>query len=195
MGKPAGNHPLETSLSKNSRTAYYVLRKEKPGTKYAVRNTIPRRKHYSRHLHLFIILVGLLLPTLACELFSTEYGLNNQVRLAVYHHERETRGQTNDLVLQFNRTEPKVKFEGQQENDGRTVWLFDMAAKEYFELLPPERTFLYVQRAEYNRDYSAATVKVFRGNGSGYKGRELALTADGNGSWTIIEDNAIADSP
>jgi len=133
-----------------------------------------------------------LLPTLAaCGWLSPESAHNNPVRLAVYRYERAARGKTDDLAISFNRTELRVKFEGQNENGGRTVWLFDLAAKEYFSLLPPGRTFLYIQPVQYNADYTAATVRVYRGDKSGYQGRELELKVNNNGEWAVTGDREL----
>lgn len=134
-----------------------------------------------------IILALALLPALACGWLSPEYQFNNQVRQTVYRYERDTRGKPDELAIQFNRTEPKQKFDGQRDNGGRTVWLFDLAAKEYFALLPPERTFLYIQQPQYNSDYTQATVKVYRGAGGSYQGRELQLSLN-DGAWAVTTD-------
>jgi hypothetical protein len=99
------------------------------------------------------------------------------------------------LVIHFERDEPRVKFEGKNKNGGRTVWLYQLGAKEYFALRPPERRYLYIQKIEYNDDRSTATVKVFRGDGSGYQGRQLILIRDNNNEWTITDDIGIPEQP
>ncbi|MCG3212016.1 MAG: hypothetical protein FOGNACKC_05663 [Anaerolineae bacterium] len=138
-----------------------------------------------------LVLALALLPALACGWLSAGYQFNNPVREAVYRYERDARGKADELVIQFNRTEPRVKFEGQNENGGRTVWLFDLAVKEYFALLPPDRTFLYVQSPQYNADYTQAEVKVYRGSNGSYHGRELTLAHQNNGAWTVTADTEL----
>ncbi|MBN1994274.1 MAG: hypothetical protein JW953_16370 [Anaerolineae bacterium] len=130
-----------------------------------------------------------MLPALACGFVNARYETNNEVRLAVYQYERETRGPTDDLVLDFERDEPRLRFEGQAENGGRTVWLYRLGAKEFFALRPPEKTYLYLQNIAYNDDRSMATVTVFRGNGAGYEERELTLQRDPTGHWSVIKDD------
>jgi len=126
-----------------------------------------------------------------CAAFNPQSALKNQVRLAVYEYEREARGLANDLVIHFQRTEPKIKFEGQSQNGGRTVWLFTLAAKEYFDLLPPERTYLYIQQIEFNDDFTQAVVPVYRGDGAGYLGRQLMLAKDEGGVWSVLDEREI----
>jgi hypothetical protein len=134
------------------------------------------------------ILLLLILPALACGIINPRYQLNNEVRLAVYEYEREARGPVDDLVIDFQRDEPRIKFEGQSENGGRTVWLYRLGAKEFFALRPPEDTYLYIQKIEYNKDRSVATVKVFRGDGQGYEGRLLTLLRDKDHHWSVINE-------
>jgi len=142
---------------------------------------------------LIVLLAGLLLAAQGCAfLGSAEYRLNNPVRQAVYQFEREQRGKTDDLLIQFYRSEPRVKFEGQNENGGRTVWLFDLAAREYFDLLPPGKSYLYIQRPQYTTDFSQATVRVYRGDKSGYAGRALTLQRLDDDTWQVVEDRALA---
>lgn len=134
------------------------------------------------------LLLLLTLPAMACGFINTRYQLNNQVRLAVYKYERETWGKPDDLIIDFQRNEPRLKFEGQAENGGRTVWLYRLAAKEFFATRPPEKTYLYIQEIEYNPETSRATVKVFRGDGFGYEGRELTAQQGDDGQWSIINE-------
>ena len=143
-----------------------------------------------------IILLMLLLLTLlaGCGPFSPVYRLNNQVRLAVYQYEREQRGKPDELVISYYRTEPRVKFDGQAEDGGRTVWLFDLAAREYFELLPENRTYMYIQQIELNPAQTQATVDVYRGDKSGYQGRALTLTRTDDDTWQVVDDVAIAEN-
>jgi hypothetical protein len=143
-----------------------------------------------------LIFLALLLVSMSgCSVLWPDYALNNQIRLAVYQHERAARGKADDLVIHFNRTEPRVKFEGQNENGGRTVWLFDLAAKEYFDLLPAGRTFLYVHAPQYNTERTQAAVEVYRGDSGGYQGRSLTLTRSADDTWQVINDAAIAETP
>lgn len=140
-------------------------------------------KNYRRLLPLLLLLTAL--GVSACGMFNPEYQTNNQVRLAVYQYERQQRGPTNELVLQFYRTEPRVKFAGQNENGGRTVWLFDLGAKEYFDKLSPEKSYLYIQMPKYNEARTEATVEVYRGTLAGYQGRQLTVRQTAAGGWEV----------
>ena len=133
------------------------------------------------------MLLLLILPMLACGYVNTVYQANNEVRLAVYEYEREIRGKPDDLVIDFERNEPHIVFESQNENGGRTVWLYRMGAKEFFALRPPEKSYLYIQSIEFNDNYTTATVINFRGDGSGYQGRQLMLHHE-NGRWQVVQD-------
>ena len=128
-----------------------------------------------------------LLPALACGYVNPVYQTNNEVRLAVYEYERVVRGKTDDLVIDFQRNEPRILFAGQNENGGRTVWLYRLGAREFFALRPPEETYLYIQNIAYNIDYTTATVTIFRGDGSSYQGRKLTLEKD-NDQWLVSQD-------
>ena len=142
-----------------------------------------------------LLLLALVLPAIACGLFNPLYYRNDEVRLAVYDYERAQRGPVDELVLAFNRDEPRVKFEGQNENGGRTVWLQDLAAREFFDLRQPDKTFLYIQKIDYLDDYHQAVVTVYRGDGRSYEGRELTLIADDEGQWTVTGEVLLDDSP
>lgn len=135
---------------------------------------------------LAVMLVG-------CGPFNPSYRQNNPVRLAVFQYEVEQRGYPDDLLLHFYRTEPRVKFEGQAASGGRTIWLFDLAAREYFDLLPPGRTYLYVQEIQFNPDRTQATVDVYRGDTDGYQGHALSLTRAADDTWQVVDDVAIAN--
>ena len=147
-----------------------------------------------RYVSVAILAIFLVL-NVGCAAFNPQSTIKNQVRLAVYEYERGARGLANDLVIHFQRTEPKVKFEGQSQNGGRTVWLFTLAAKEYFDLLPPERTYLYIQQIEFNDDFTQATVPVYRGDGKGYLGRQLTLAQGADGVWLVTGEREIAAGP
>jgi hypothetical protein len=142
------------------------------------------------------IFLLLLLPMLACGYINPVYEDNNEVRLAVYTYEQEVRGKTDDLVIDFQRSEPRVLFPGQNENGGRTVWLYRLGAREFFALRPPEKTYLYIQSIDYNKDQTIATVTHFRGDGSSFQGRQLTLEKNVDG-WTVTQDIEIdaAESP
>lgn len=151
--------------------------------------------HSKPRYRLFILLAGLLLTLLACGLFTPQYELNNQVRLTVYNYERTKRGPVDELVIAFNRNEPRLKFEGQNENGGRTVWLYDLAAREYFAQRSPDSTFMYIQKIEYFDNYQQAIVTVYRGDGQVYTGRELTLQQDNpSDSWQVIAEQMLDNS-
>ncbi len=134
------------------------------------------------------LLICLLLLALACGVINPQYQFNNDVRLAIYEYEWKTRGPAADLVIHSNRDEPRIPFEGQNRNGGRTVWLPSAGAEEYFAIRPAERTYLYIQEIEYNEDRSTATVKVYRGDGAGYQGWQLTLTRDQNNRWSVMDE-------
>ena len=142
----------------------------------------------------WVIIASALFSVSACGLIGSDSDQNNAVRLAVYQYERKIRGKTDDLVIHSIRTEPRIKFEGQAENDGRTIWLFDLAAREYFDLLPPGRSYMYIQTINYNSDRTAATVDVYRGDSTEYQGQTLTLEQQAANSWKVVEDSAIADN-
>jgi hypothetical protein len=147
-----------------------------------------------RYLYLAIVAaIGLILG--ACGPFNPDFDQNNPVRLAVYGYEVETRGKPDDLIIHFARTEPKIKFEGQRENGGRTVWLFDLAAREYFDLLPEDRSYLYLQEIEFNGERNGAVVDVYRGDIEGYQGHTLTLERVGAQTWQVVQEAAIAGQP
>lgn len=136
----------------------------------------------------------LLLPLAACGLTNPIYTLNNQVRQAVYSYEREQRGPVDELIIHFQRDEPRVKFEGQNQNGGRTVWLYRQGAAEFFALRPQTATYLYIQAIEYSNNYHTATVTVYRGDGSGYNGRQLTLNQTDNGGWVVTGDTPLTET-
>ncbi|RPJ55805.1 MAG: hypothetical protein EHM12_11540 [Dehalococcoidia bacterium] len=143
------------------------------------------------------ILIILTLPALACGLTPPQYQMNNEVRLAVYEYERKVRGPTDDLVIDFQRDEPRLKFEGQNENGGRTVWLYRLGFKEFFDpnrYPPPEINYLYIQSIEYSANYQAAAVKVFRGDGQGFNGWQLTLHQDNDHHWAVTGEVEIEKS-
>jgi hypothetical protein len=142
-----------------------------------------------------LLLLAVVLPAIACGLFNSLYYRNDEVRLAVYDYERTQRGPVDELVLAFNRDEPRVKFEGQNENGGRTVWLQDLAAREFFDLRQPDKSFLYIQKIDYLDNYRQAVVTVYRGDGRSYEGRELTLIANDEGQWTVTGEVLLDDSP
>jgi hypothetical protein len=149
--------------------------------------------HLKRPIY-WVIVASALFSASACSLIGSDYDQNNAVRLAVYQYERQIRGKTDDLVIHSLRTEPRIKFEGQAENGGRTVWLFDLAAREYFDLLPPDRSYMYIQTIGYNDDRTAATVDVYRGDSTGYQGQTLTLERQAGNGWQVVQDSAIADN-
>jgi hypothetical protein len=159
--------------------------------------SMPRYLPYApaRQWRPVLLLLALVLPAIACGFFNPLYYRNDEVRLAVYDYEREQHGPVDDLVLAFNRDEPRVKFEGQNENGGRTVWLQDLAAREFFDLRQPDKTFLYIQKIDYLDDYHQAVVTVYRGDGRSYEGRELTLIANDEGQWTVTGEVLLDDSP
>jgi hypothetical protein len=138
-----------------------------------------------------ILLIVLLVPALACGIINAQYQLNNEIRLAIYEYERKTRGPVDDLVIHVNRDEPRILFEGQSQNGGRTVWLPTLDAEDYFSLQPPERTYLYIWEIEYNKDQNGATVKIYRGDGKDYRGWQLTLGRGENNRWEIKEESEI----
>lgn len=142
----------------------------------------------------FRLLLGLsllLLPALACGLVNPQYRLKNEVRLAVYDYERQVRGPVDDLVIYFKRNEPRVKFEGQFETGGRTVWLYDLGVADYFALRSPQETYLYIQAIEFSADYQTATATVYRGDGDDYTGRRLTLSRGQDETWTVTKETLI----
>ena len=138
-----------------------------------------------------VIFVLLTLPALACSVINPQYQMNNEVRLAVYQYEREVRGKADDLVIDFRRDEPRIKFDGQNEDGGQTVWLYRLGVQEFFSLRSPEKTYLYIQGIEYDDNHSVATVTIYRGDGTGYEGRTLIVVRDDEHHWSVSSEAEI----
>ena len=145
-----------------------------------------RGNSQARH-YLFIFIV-LLLPIVACGAVNPEYQLNNEVRQAVFAYELAARGPVKDLVIHFRRDEPRVRFAGQSQNGGHTVWLYPAGGEEYFATRPQMASYLYIQEIEYSDDQRVATVKIYRGDGSGYQGWQLTITKEASGRWTVTNE-------
>jgi hypothetical protein len=122
-----------------------------------IRYHVSRVTLLSTKFRLIVLFTLLILP--ACGAMNPRYQTNNQVRLAVYEYERKVRGPADDLVIDFQRDEPRITFEGQNDNGGRTVWLYRAGAKEFFALRPHS-----------------------------FKGRQLTLKLDNNGHWAVTTD-------
>ena len=145
--------------------------------------------------HFSLIFIVLLLPGVACGVINPEYQLNNEVRQAVYAYERETHGPVKDLVIHFRRDEPRVRFVGQDQNGGHSVWLYPAGAEEYFSTRPQTATYLYIQEIQYNQDHRSATVKVYRGDGLGYQGWQLTVTREADGPWVVTDEVELKGDP
>lgn len=144
-----------------------------------------------RRRYRFTSLIGLLLAALACGVVNPEHQFNNEIRLAVFKYEQERRSLAKDLVIHFQRDEPRMRFEGQNKNGGHTVWLYPAGATEYFATRPQEATYLYIQEITYNGDRSVATANVYRGDGSGYQGWQLTIIRDAINGWLVTDEVAI----
>ena len=152
-------------------------------------NQLPARRY-----RLVIISMILILPLLACGLINPHYRLNNDVRLAVYEYEREVRGPVDDLVIDFKRDEPRLRFDGQNENGGHTIWLYNLGVREYFTLRPQQATYLYIQAIEFSDDFKTATATVYRGDGAGFAGRWLTLAKEEGKQWVVTDDVGMTDN-
>lgn len=146
-----------------------------------------------KRLYPFFVLLALMLPALACGLSSPRAELNNQVRLAVFEYARQTYGPVDDLVIDFDRGDPRIKFEQQHRDRGRTVWLYRAGAREYFSVRPPQATYLYIQDITYNDQRTTATTSIYLGNGTAYRGRRLTLVKEEQGRWMVREDVELSD--
>lgn len=146
-----------------------------------------------KRLFPFFILAALMLPALACGLSSPRAELNNQVRLAVFEYVRQEYGPVDDLVIHFDRNDPRIRFEQQHQDRGRTVWLYQAGAREYFSVRPPEATYLYIQDIDYNDQRTIATTNIYRGNGTAYQGRQLTLVQEAPDHWVVQEDIELSD--
>lgn len=146
-----------------------------------------------KRLYPFLMLAALMLPALACGLSSPRAELNNQVRLAVFEYARQEYGPVDDLVIHFDRNDPRIKFEQQHQDHGRTVWLYRAGAREYFSVRPPEATYLYIQDIDYNDERTTATTSIYLGNGTAYQGRQLTLVKEKEDRWVVQEDIELGD--
>ncbi|MCK6624204.1 MAG: hypothetical protein L6R45_03390 [Anaerolineae bacterium] len=113
---------------------------------------------------------------------------NNEVRQAVFAYERAKRGPVKDLVIHFRRDEPRIRFDGQNQNGGHTVWLYPAGGQEYFATRPQTANYLYIQEIQFSEDQQIATVNVYRGDGSGYQGRQLTVTRQGTDQWMVTDE-------
>ncbi len=152
-----------------------------------VKQISPRRR-FKTGLLLFL----LILPILACNLSSPLSLPQNQIRLAVYEYEQANYGPTDQLVVHFQRTEPRFTFPNQNVEGRRTVWVDNFGAGEYFSKLPPQTTYLYIQNISKGDAENSATVTVYRGDGAGYEGHQLTLTESPGGSWQVTDEASIA---
>ncbi len=160
----------------------------RPAVLYPARHLLACRLTKPAWLRMATILFILTLPALACVVTNQQYLLNNKIRLAVYEYEQEMRGPVKDLVIDFRRDEPRIKFKGQNQNGGHTVWLHRIGAREYFATRPQQASYLYIQEIKYNNDYTISTVEVYRGDGTGYRRRQLSLTRVETGGWVVSND-------
>ncbi len=138
-----------------------------------------------------LFLIMLLLPILACSLAAPQNEVNNQVRQAVYQYERGTRGYAQVLVVRFERSEPRIRFSGQyEENNGRTFWVENFGEWEYFRTRPPTETYLYIGEINYSSPITAV-VYVYRGGGEAEQVNqewELTLTKPITDTWQVTQE-------
>ncbi len=160
----------------------------KPAESYLARHLLACGSTKPAWLRVGTTLFILMLPTLACVATNQQYLLNNEIRLAVYEYEQERRGSVKDLVIDFRRDEPHIKFEGQNQNGGHTVWLHRIGAREYFDTRPQPASYLYIQEIKYNNNYTTSTVEVYRSDDAGYRKRKLSLTRVETGGWVVSND-------
>jgi hypothetical protein len=139
----------------------------------------------------FSLLIIILCFSLACGAVNPQFQLNNEVRQAVFEYEQSTRGPVRDVVIHFRRDEPRIRFAGQSQNGGHTVWLYPAGAEEYFATRPQAAAYLYIQEIEYNEAQNVVTVKVYRGDDLGYQGRQLTVVKAENGQWLVTEEAEI----
>jgi hypothetical protein len=144
----------------------------------------------SRRVRLAALLALLALPLLACGLTNPLFARRNAVRLAVYEYERAARGPMDELLIFFRRDEPRVRFAGQYEQGGRSVWLDPYGQREYFAKLAPQSTYLYIQKIEFSDDNTQATAEIYRGANNQYQGRQLTLTANDIG-WQVTAESPL----
>lgn len=134
------------------------------------------------------VLTILFLSFIACGPVNPQFLRNNEVRRAVYAYEQAKRGPVKDLVIHFRRDEPRIRFDGQNQNGGHTVWLYPAGGQEYFATRPQTASYLYIQEIEFSEDQKIATVNVYRGDGSGYRGWQLTVIRGDNGQWTVTDE-------
>lgn len=135
--------------------------------------------------------LALLIFLLACGGQRTSW--NNQIRRAVFEYAYPRYGPVDDLILAFERSEPRIKFERQHQAGGRTIWLDRFGAREFFALRPAEATFLYIRNIRYNDDYTTATVELYygQGNGTEREGWLFTLRPDENGQWQVVSEESL----
>ena len=47
------------------------------------------------------------------------------------------------------------------------------------------QTYLYIQEIHYGEGQNVATIKVYRGDGTGYQGWQLTLTREASVQWAV----------
>jgi hypothetical protein len=141
------------------------------------------------------VLTILFLSFIACGPVNPQFLRNNEVRQAVFAYERAKRGPVKDLVIHFRRDEPRIRFDGQNQNGGHTVWLYPAGGQEYFATRPQTASYLYIQEIEFSEDQKIATVNVYRGDGSGYQGWQLTVTRQGNSQWLVTDEVELEAEP
>ncbi|GAB4414592.1 MAG: hypothetical protein Fur0044_09380 [Anaerolineae bacterium] len=137
----------------------------------------------------------LFLALIACGPINPQFLRNNEVRQAVFGYEQAKRGPVKDLVIHFRRDEPRIRFDGQNQNGGHTVWLYPAGGQEYFATRPQTASYLYIQEIEFSEDQKIATVNVYRGDGSGYRGWQLTVTRQGNEQWVVTDEVELEAEP
>lgn len=125
---------------------------------------------------------------IACGPVNPLYQRHNEVRRAVFAYESAQRGPVKDLVIHFRRDEPRIRFEGQDQNGGHTVWLYPAGGQEYFATRSQAASYLYIQEIEFSEDQQSATVNVYRGDGSSYQGWQLTVTRQTGDQWAVTAE-------
>lgn len=134
------------------------------------------------------VLTILFLSLPACGPVNPLYQGNNEVRQAVFAYEQAKRGPVKDLVIHFRRDEPRVRFDGQNQNSGHTVWLYPAGGQEYFATRPQTASYLYIQKIEFSEDQQIATVNIYRGDGSSYQGWQLTVIRQASAQWMVTDE-------
>lgn len=109
---------------------------------------------------------------------------NNALRCAALTYERHTRGEADEVLVDFGHLEWRDNL----GFDGRTVWLNPFAREEYLSLRDPQRSYIYLRLPQ--QEDGDFTIEVERGGPTGTLRHRLRLRLEGS-SWAVVQDEVL----